>query len=261
MKSVVITGSTRGLGFEMAKVFLEMGCKVTISGTSDESVNKALKLLAGFNSSLIGIPCNVTDPGAIRHLFEESSKKWGRVDIWINNAGINQPDKPIWDIEAWKVENIVKTNILGVMFGSQVAMRGMLKQGSGQIYNMEGWGSDGKRMNNINIYGTSKNALRYFTKGLIDEAKDSNVQVGTLSPGMMVTDFLMDPLKDDPEKEARLKRIFNILADKADRVARFLVPKIVANTKHGVHFAWLTTPKIIWRFLTAGFRKRDLFDN
>ncbi|HEX3044091.1 MAG TPA: SDR family oxidoreductase [Bacillota bacterium] len=257
-KQIVITGGTRGIGFCMAQEFLKRGHRVTISGTKPETLQQALEKLRDFSDRVQGTICDVTKLEELEQLWAFAVKKWGRVDIWINNAGINQPHAPVWEVAPQRVQEIMATNVTGMIHGSQVALRGMTKQGQGAIYNMEGWGSDGAHMNNLNIYGTSKCALRYFTRGLIGETKSGPVIVGTLSPGMMVTDFILQPLREDPQRLARMKKMLNLIADKPENVAAFLVPNMLANQKHGAHFAWFTRAKFFRRMIKSIFVKRDL---
>jgi NAD(P)-dependent dehydrogenase (short-subunit alcohol dehydrogenase family) len=257
-KNIVITGGTRGIGFCMASEFLKHGHRVTISGTKPETVSNALNKFKEFSANVQGVQCDVTKFEEIQRLWDFAAAKWGTVDIWINNAGINQPYETVWGVSEKRIAELIATNVTGMIHGSQIAMREMLKQGHGAIYNMEGWGSDGSHMNNINIYGTSKCALRYFTRGLIGEAKPYKVIVGTLSPGMMVTDFIVQPLREDKTRLERMKKIINLIADKPENVAVFLVRKMLANQKHGAHFAWFTRAKFFGRMLKSAFVKRDL---
>ncbi len=134
----------------------------------------------------------------------------------------------------------------------------MNEQGEGFIYNMEGLGSDGRTTPGLSIYGTSKCAMTYFTDAVVKENEDSPVKIGFLSPGMVVTDLLMGDMDRDGEKWQRQKRIFNILADRVETVTPYLVKHVLENKKHGAKIAWLTTPKIALRFLTAPFIKRDI---
>ena len=76
-------------------------------------------------------------------------------------------------------------------------------------------------------------------------------------PGMVVTDMLLDPLQNDPDALTRNRRIFRIISDTPQTVAPFLAQKMLANKKSGANIQWLTRPKLIWRFLTAPFSKRD----
>ena len=89
MKTVVITGSTRGIGLGMAKEFLNRGHQVVISGTSDNSVSRALASIDIMKDNTIGVPCLVQDPDAIQNLWNEGVKAFGKIDIWINNAGVS----------------------------------------------------------------------------------------------------------------------------------------------------------------------------
>lgn len=258
-KNIVITGGTRGIGFCMAKEFLKRGHHLIISGTKSETVTSAFGKLEEYAQNVRGTQCNVTRFEDIVRLWDFAVEQWGSVDIWINNAGINQPEAKVWEVSEKRVAEIMATNITGMIHGSQIAMRGMIKQGYGAIYNMEGWGSDGAHMNNLNIYGTSKCALRYFTRGMIQESRPYKVIVGTLSPGMMVTDFIVQPLLKDKARLVRMKKIINLIADKPENVAIFLVEKMLANQKNGAHFAWFNRGKFMGRMVKSVFVKRDLF--
>lgn len=258
MKTVVITGSTRGIGYGLAQEFLKRNCQVVVSGRSAEGVAKAVASL-GNAERVLGQVCEVGNYEQVQQLWDAAKARFGQVDYWINNAGIDIPRQPYWDLPIAEVDAIVQTNLMGVMYGSQVALKGMLAQGSGQLFNMEGFGSNGQKRAGMTSYGTTKYGLRYFTQSLQKELADTPVIAGTLSPGIVITDLLMDDYKDKPTELERAKRIFNILGDKVETVTPFLVDGVLSNTKKAPAIAWLTTPKIIGRFMTARFNKRDLF--
>lgn len=261
MKHVVITGSTRGIGFAMALEFLRGGCHVTLSGRKETLPEEANAALAVFEGKYIYIPCDVQNKSSIQQLWDESMKKWGSIDIWINNAGQNAPHLFCWETAETYTDNIIQTNITGMIYGSQIAAAGMIKQGYGAIYSMEGLGSNNMIQIKTILYGTTKRALTYFMKGLSKELRNTGVIAGRLSPGMMLTDFITKtPDGDSSEviKDERFKKIFNTLADKPETVAKFFIPRIIANTKNDVQIAWLTNQKIAWRFMTSTFRKNRL---
>jgi hypothetical protein len=90
--------------------------------------------------------------------------------------------------------------------------------------------------------------------------KDTNIIVGAIRPGMVLTDFILSRYEgQDPSEWESARRIFNILADRVETVTPFLAEKILSNEKNNATIAWLTQSKMIWRFLTAAFTKRDLF--
>jgi short-subunit dehydrogenase len=165
-----------------------------------------------------------------------------------------------WEFPAERIQAVVSTNLIGAMYGSKVALRGMLEQGFGGLYNMEGLGSGGRNVEGLTLYGSTKCGLRYLDDSLARETRGTPVLVGALRPGMVVTDFLTKQFEDRPEEWERAKRIFNILADRVETVTPWLAQKVLANDKNGVCISWQSPYKIMGRFLAAPFRKRDLFE-
>jgi short-subunit dehydrogenase len=261
MKNIVITGSTRGLGLEMAKEFLKSGCNVTISGSKPESFDNAKDTLKEFENKYMYMPCNVRNIADIKRLWLKSFEKWGSIDIWINNAGQNCPRESLWNTPDEYIDAVVDTNIKGVMYGSKVAAENMLHQGYGQIWNMEGLGSNDMIIEQTILYGTSKRALTYFTKGLAKELKATPVIAGRLSPGMMLTEFITKSPTGEISsvtQDYQFRKVFNILGDLPETVAQFFVPRILSNTKQDAHLVWLTNRKSAKRFMMAPFKKRNL---
>ena len=141
----------------------------------------------------------------------------------------------------------------------------MIKQGHGQIYNVEGYGSNDATQLGLSIYGTSKRAVTYFTEALAKESEEKNtgVIIGKLSPGIMITDFITNALgnKEKIDLPEKTKKVYNILGDYPDVVSKFLVNGMINNTKNNAKIEWLTSRKAAWRFMTAGFNKRDFFNS
>ncbi len=261
MKNVVITGSTRGIGFEMAKEFLKQGCNVTISGRNATPPVKLEDELIEFRKKYHYVPCNVQNKKDIESLWNSAKEQWGTVDIWINNAGQNVPHEFSYDTDSSSTEAVIHTNILGIIYGAQVAAKNMLIQGSGQIWNMEGLGSNNMIQVKTILYGTTKHALTYFSKGLAKELDGTPVKVGRLSPGMMLTDFITkapDGTQSPVLQDKSFQFVFNALADRPETVASFFVPRILKNNKNNAHIVWLTNAKSMWRFLKYPVLKREL---
>ncbi|MBL7200754.1 MAG: SDR family oxidoreductase [Anaerolineae bacterium] len=261
MKTIVITGSTRGIGRGLADSFLARGCAVAVSGRATESVERVVSDLAGSHDAgrVWGQACDVTDMEQVQALWDGAKAHYGTIDVWINNAGVPNPRIPFSDYSSEQIDAVVGTNLLGTIYGARVAVRGMLEQGGGSLYNMEGLGSDGRTIKGTMIYATTKSAVRYLTRALVEETRGTPVRVGALSPGMVVTDFLTAGQEGGSEEWERTKRVLNILADRVETVTPWLAERVLADDKHGAHIAWLTRGKVMWRFLTASLRKRDLF--
>jgi NAD(P)-dependent dehydrogenase (short-subunit alcohol dehydrogenase family) len=265
MKTVVITGSGRGLGWEMAQRFRRLGLNVVLNEINQSRLEKAKEDLEAIPSDGKVLAChgdasNYTD---LQMIIDKSVAEFGAIDIWINNAGVNQPMKPIWELTESEINRILDVDLKGAVIGSKLAMAQMINQGYGAIYNMEGYGSNDAMMTGLNMYGTSKRAVTHFTQALAKESEEAKigVLVGRLSPGIMITGFTTNALGDKeaidlPEKT---KKFYNIVGDYPDVVADFLVSKILSNNKNNAHIQWLTNAKVMWRFMTAGFNKRDFF--
>lgn len=261
-KHIVITGSTRGIGYGLAQAFLGLGCAVTVSGRGKEATaTAAVQLGAQHDPDLVlGFACDVADPQQVQYLWQTAAAHFGKVDIWVNNAGYTGEMHAAWEQPVEELRAVIATNLLGTILGSQVAMRGMQAQGHGAIYNMEGMGSDGRKHAGLTFYGTSKYAVHYFTESLALEARDTGVIVGGLRPGMVATDLLRDRYKDRPEDWERAKKIFNILAEPVESVAPWLVEKMLSNRKNGAILAYSSPWKLAWKFIRSPFVKRQVFD-
>lgn len=264
MKCVVITGSARGLGLELAKEFRKNDFNIVISDILKEELKKAVILLNEIDSKgkVISIYCDVTSEKDLNHLMDETIGEFGKVDIWINNAGVNQPMKPIWELETSVVDKLIDIDLKSAIIGSKIAMKQMIKQGFGQIYGVEGYGSNDAYMLGLSVYGTSKRAITYFFRALAKEVDEMkyNIQIGLLSPGIMITDFITHSMGNDKfELPEKTKKVYNILGDYPDVISNFLVNKIINNDKNNVRFNWLTNKKASFRFMTCAFNKRDFF--
>jgi len=267
MKTVVITGGTRGLGFELAKQFLSKNYNVVICGTTYSSVNKACGLLTSFikNGQIKGCKCDVSDLSEVERLAEFAKENFGVIDIWINNAGVNQSYNYYWEIDDDEIDFLLNVDLKGTINGTKVATKHMAIQNGGEIYNVEGMGSNDAIQPRLTLYGTTKRAVTYFSDAAAKEIDDKKLPiiVGKLSPGIMITDFLTSAKGQTNQMmlSDKNKKIYNILGDYPEVIAEFLVKGIEKNKKNGCRIAWLTGRKAMFRFMTAGFNKRDYFDN
>ena len=256
-KVVVVTGGTRGIGRGLVEAFLDRGCSVAFCGRSPASVDATVAELQG--RSVVGVVADVTDEAGMTKLWDAATATFGRVDVWVNNAGISAPRAPFHELPVSQARAVLETNLLGSMTGSSVALRGFFDQGRGQLWNMEGFGSGGQKMAGMATYGASKRAVTYFTKALLKDTKGTAVQVGLLSPGIVVTDLLVGDYEGNPQQLAKAKKVFNILGDRVETVTPWLADRVLATDRTGAHVQWLTKLKALGRFASAPIRKRDLF--
>jgi NAD(P)-dependent dehydrogenase (short-subunit alcohol dehydrogenase family) len=263
METIVITGSTRGIGLGIAKELLRRQRRIVINGRQDSAVQaqKAALLREFPGAQIAAFAGDVTQYDQVQQLWDFAVRSFGKVDVWINNAGVMNGHLHTWELPAGELQKVVEVNLLGPLFGCKVAIAGMMRQpGGGHVYNFEGFGSNGRQFHPyMSPYGSTKTAVRYLTKALAKETKGSAVKVGAISPGIVVTDLLRDPYVGKPTEWAKAKKIFNILGDHVETVTPYIAEQVLKQRKSGESIEWLTFGKVLRRFLGALVSKRDLF--
>lgn len=187
-KVVVITGGASGIGKAVTEAFLAQGSKVTVA-----DMNSNPPEIKGTNKdNFLYVVTDVTKAASVRAMIEKAVERFGRVDVMVNNAGINIPrllvdpkdnggeyelDENIWNL-------VCNVNMKGVFFCAQEAARQMIKQGGGVIVNMSSEsgleGSEGQ-----SVYAATKNALNSLTRSWCKELGKYNVRVVGVAPGIM----------------------------------------------------------------------------
>lgn len=265
MKTVVITGSARGFGYAMLEEFRKKDYNVVVCDINDTSLKEAYNKLNKLSSSgkVLFFKADITNEIDVDSLINYVLRETKKIDIWINNAGVNQSNKPIWEEDMNTINRLIDIDLKGTIMCSKKIVPIMHNNGGGAIYNVEGYGSNNAVMTGLSIYGTAKRAVTYFTEALAYECKElaPNVLVGKITPGIMITNFITTSLGDGKKFELpeKTKKVYNILGDYPETIAQFMVEKIDENTKNNVKFTWLTNRKAAYRFISAGFNKRDFF--
>ncbi|MET8306823.1 SDR family oxidoreductase [Micromonospora sp. NPDC005173] len=259
MHKAVITGSTKGIGFALARELLSRGHSVVVSGRTQTAVDDAVARLrpqAAAAAAVHGFAVDVTDAAQVERLWTAAVDALGGVDLWINNAGVANTTRRIAETAPEDVRTMVTTNMLGTVYGSQVAVRGMLAAGGGQVFNVLGGGSDGRIRPGMGVYSATKRGLDLFTRALVKEVTGTDVRVGQIRPGILITEGWLREAAAAPEQVARQRRQLNILCDHVDDVAPYLVERMLASNRNGDAIAWLTTGRMTRKALTPG--KRDV---
>lgn len=258
MDTIVITGSTRGIGRGLADAFLGLGAAVVVSGRTEEAVRKAVEERSErFGAErTAGMAADVRDFAQVEALWEAARARFGRVDMWVNNAGVAHELSPFWDHPGERIREVVETNVIGTMNGSAIALREMRRQGFGRLYNMEGFGSGGGRMvRGLAIYGSTKAAMHFLNRSLMEEVRGTGLIVGAVRPGMVITDMLSDQFKNRPEDWEKMKRVMGLFASHVDSVAPVLARKMLDNRKNGAWIRFGGPGRILLRLVAAPFRR------
>ncbi len=263
MKTVVITGSARGFGLEMMKEFRKYNFNCVLCDINDEELKNGYNEVININGNgkVLSFVMDVTKKEDVIKLINNTLNEVNSIDIWINNAGVNQADKYFWELDENSINKLIDIDLKGTMICSNSIIPYMLKQNSGAIYNVEGYGSNDAKMPKLTLYGTAKRGLTYFTESLAKEVDNTNIIVGKITPGIMLTNFVKTSLGDGEKiiMSEKNKKIYNILGDYPETIAKFIVPKVINNNKNNVKFVWLTNFKAFTRFIGAIFKKRDIF--
>ncbi len=261
--NIVITGSTRGIGRGMAQEFVARGHKVVVSGRRSPAVDAAVvELNKQAAEHATGVACDVADISQVRALWAHATQTFGPVDIWINNAGVTNRKMNLDEIPDEQIQAVTQTNFAGLLNCCKVALDGMKQQGHGKIFNMEGFGSDGLTKPGMSAYGASKVALRYLTKAMVQEYKNTPLIIGYMSPGIVVTDLLLKDLNDQHSEEFENRKwLLNIVADRVETVAPVLVEGALAASKTGAAVRWMSIWRVLGRFIKSRFVKRDVLSS
>lgn len=187
-KTAIITGGTRGIGFAIAKVYLENGANVAITGSRQESVEKALAKLPEYAEHIMGIWPNLCDPAEVADAAASVKEKFGSIDILVNNAGISSRTS-LYDYTLEEFSAIVDLNLKAVFVCSQAAARIMKEQGGGVIINTSSMVAEYGQAAGCG-YPATKFAVNGLTKSLARELAKDQIRVNAVAPGITKTDMV-----------------------------------------------------------------------
>lgn len=185
---VVVTGATRGIGRNTALFFAEKGYTVVGTGRDPEKLKEVERELKKHSEAHSMVSMDVTRAEDIQRVAENVAGIYGRLDVWINNAGAFKAIGPTWEVDQRDWITDVTTNLFGAFYSVQAVIPVMLKQGFGRMINIVGGGTAGAFMYG-NGYGTSKTALARFTENVSEELKQTPIKIFALDPGLNDTDM------------------------------------------------------------------------
>lgn len=174
---VVITGGTKGLGKSLAELCEQKNAKVIVCSSKEQ----------GTESSYF-IKADVTDEQEIEHVIQRVVEQFGRIDVWVNNAGIWIPHCPVEELDIDRVRRMNEVNIIGTIIGSKHALIQMRKQNAGMIINILSTSALEGRAGSSG-YCASKYGATGFTKSLRKETEGSAIKIMSVYPGGMKTHF------------------------------------------------------------------------
>lgn len=194
-KVVVITGSTRGIGRAIAEGCGRSGASVVVSSRTVAGVASCVDELGREGIAAKGFAADVSNPAEVRRLFDASLKAFGKIDIWVNNAGISGGYRIIQSMSTEEIREVLAINLLGTLYACRIVIPYFISAaGGGVIVNLSGRGGRLAPSPYQVSYAASKAAVTSLTRSLAAENKGKPISINCLFPGMVETDMYQDVL-------------------------------------------------------------------
>ncbi len=183
----LVTGASRGIGFEIARRFLAQGAKVAICARKEAGLGEAAERLGG-GHRLLAVKAHVAVEEDVKSMFSQVLERFGRLDVLVNNAGMNLFVPAVTEAGFSLWQKIMESNLNGMFLCSQAAAAVMKEQRQGKIISISSLAAR-QVAPGMGIYGVAKAAMEMLTKVLAAELAFYNIQVNAVAPGMVRTGF------------------------------------------------------------------------
>jgi NAD(P)-dependent dehydrogenase (short-subunit alcohol dehydrogenase family) len=223
-KVIVVTGSTRGIGRAIAEACAEDGARVVICSRNEGAVKQAVEDFTRQGFEATGIAVDVSLQNELEKLLQHTIETWGRVDVWVNNAGLSGGYRPLDEMSPEEITGIVDVNFTGTLRACRMVIPYFIRQEGGILINISGKGGRGDASSFMAVYAATKAAVTSLTKSLAQENKDHPISIHSIVPGMVATDFYTD-VKTSPkvsEIAESLPYVLKALGVPLDVVGRFV---------------------------------------
>ena len=258
-KVAVVTGSTRGLGLAIARAFAREGAAVVLCGRSPAELEHAVAEMTARGQRVSAIVADVGALADVKRVAAHAVATYGKLDVWVNNAGVAGVFGPTAALDPAIIERGIRTNILGVYYGSIVAIQRFQAQGTGgKLINILGRG-DRKPVRLQNAYAPTKAWVRSFTGALAKEYAGTGIGIYMLNPGLMDTALLrqVTVVRGLDEKVKPLATVMRLWANPPETPAETAVwlASSATDGKTGTEKQTLTTSGILAGLLREAGRR------
>ena len=199
MNVAIVTGAAGGIGYAVARALGQRGALVVLADLRADAAEEAARALSAEGLKAEPAAVDIANPASVSALVDAVTARWGRIDVLINNAGL-ESSKPFLDIGLEEYERVMRVNLTGAWLCCQGVIPVMLRQKAGCIVNVSSVaGQRGGGLLGTAAYSTSKGAVIALTKALAREFARSGIRVNAVAPSLTMTDFAQRQLeKLDP---------------------------------------------------------------
>ena len=187
-KNAIVSGGSKGIGKAIAIKFAQAGANVIICSRRKENLEAAVAEAKSIGLTLFPVECNTSSYSSILSVTDYTLDKFGKVDILVNNAATNPHYGPILDSEDSHWDKIFDVNVKGYFNFVKACSSSMISNKSGKIINVASIAAK-TPLDGLGVYNISKAAVVMLTKVLAKELGEHNIQINTLAPGLIKTDF------------------------------------------------------------------------
>jgi short-subunit dehydrogenase len=237
-KVAVITGASMGIGEAIAKLLLKEGAKLVLCARDLGRVQAAAASIGGTADNILCLACDVSKRDQVDALAEAAVRRFGRIDIWVNNAGFGLNDS-VEKMDIAQLRRMFDTNFFGMMECMQAAIAVMRRQGGGDIVNISSV-SGHIATPYMGGYGATKHAMQAIGMAARMELKRHNINVVTVCPGYIATDFAKNMMKGSQPERVGASVRYGV---GADVVARDTLKAVLKRKRQAV------TPWFYWIFI------------